>query len=275
MHRIDQIFSDLRARGQKTLMPFVTAGDPDLATTESLLGAFERAGATVCELGIPFSDPIADGPVMQASMAYALQNGIQTCDVLEMVARCRQNTTLGLVAMVSFSIVYRLGAKKFFKEAKSAGIDGLIIPDLPLEESPRISDLLGAEGLTCTMLIAPTTSADRAERIVQSCTGFVYLLARSGLTGEQKTLAADLPSHIRNIRSITDLPIVVGFGISNAQQVREVTEIADGAIVASAIMRRVGACRNEPTDQLVTQIQEFVTGLAEGLDPTGMRPTPE
>ncbi len=269
MNRINQIFERNRREGRKTLMPFLTAGDPDLDTTARLLVACQQAGAGVCELGFPFSDPIADGPVIQASMTHALAGGIRPDDVFAMVARVRARVELGLVAMVSYSIVRRLGPESLIPKAAHAGFDGLIFPDLPLEECQRsgILDIVADHGLTCSLLISPTTAPDRGLRVAAASSGFVYLLSRSGITGEQPSLPPDLPPRIRQLRHGTSLPIAVGFGISNAAQVRQVVADADAAIVGSAIMRHVDRYRQEGPDAVVEQVQRYVTDLASGLAP--------
>lgn len=279
MNRIDQIFKALRGRGGKALMPFLTAGDPDLQTTGELLPALERAGASICELGIPFSDPIADGPVIQASMTHALSQHIRTSQILEMVARQRAKVGIGIVAMVSYTIVHRHNPATFIRDAKAAGVDGFIVPDLLLEESQGLRDAVAAEGMICSFLIAPTTPIERAQRIAQASSGFVYLLSRAGITGETTALPPDLPDRVRRLRDVTDLPIAVGFGVSNADQVRQVVSVADAAIVGSAIMRRIAACRQAPAGAtsggasggtsggcgVVAEVERFVTELAGGL----------
>lgn len=266
MNRIDRIFNNLRAAGAKGLMPYVTAGDPDLETTGSLLEAAARAGACVCELGFAFSDPIADGPVIAASMSYALDRGVRPGQVLDMVAQRRDRIMdMGLVAMVSYTLVHRLGATSFISDAAAAGIDGFIFPDLPLEQSEKIRDLIAAQGLIFSMLIAPTTPLDRAEKIARASSGFVYLLARAGITGEQKEISSDLPSRIERLRDVTDLPISVGFGISDADQVRQVVRYADAAIVGSALMRRVAEYRDQGSPIIVDRIGQFFADLTQGL----------
>ncbi len=265
MNRIDRIFAGHRSRGEKALMPFLTAGDPDLETTERLLEVAQRAGASVCELGIAFSDPIADGPVIQASMAHALGGGASPGRVLEMVARVRPKLKMGLVAMVSYSIVHRLGVGAFVRDAEQAGIDGCIFPDLPIEESGEACDAVAGAGLACSFLIAPTTPTDRAAQIAGASSGFVYVLSRGGLTGEQMELPAGLGGRIEGLRSVTDLPIAVGFGVSSRDQVRRVLEVADAAIVGSAIMRRVAARRDDGQDAVVEEVVEFMSELGEGL----------
>jgi len=265
MNRIDAIFRAHRQRAEKALMPFLTAGDPDLPTTARLLGAIQQAGASICELGIAFSDPIADGPVIQASMTHALGRGVRPADVLDMVAQQRSQLQMGLVAMVSYSIVYRLGVERFLQQGCDAGLDGLILPDLLLEESEPLRRMAAQRGLVCSFLISPNTPVDRAKRIAQASSGFVYLLSRAGVTGERSELPVDLADRIETLRSVTDLPIAVGFGVGSRGQVRQVLEVADAVIVGSAIMRRVAQRREDGPDAVVEEVGGFVRELAEGL----------
>lgn len=272
MNRIDRIFRDLRAGAGadaagpgKALMPFVTAGDPDLPTTGALLPALEQAGASIVELGIPFSDPIADGPVIEASMAHALSRGVRVRDVFEQVAAVRSKVQLGLVAMVSYSIVHRMGLKRFVDEAKSAGFDGFIFPDLPLEEAGPAGEAVREAGLVMSMLIAPTTPIERARQIARASSGFIYLLSRAGITGERAELPVELPRRIARLREATELPVAVGFGISSAEQVREVVAVADAAIVGSAIVRQIAARRDQGTTVVVDAVANFTRDLATGL----------
>lgn len=265
MNRIDRIFADLKSRGGKALMPFVTAGDPDLETTAALLPAMEAAGASIVELGIPFSDPIADGPVIQDSMAYALDHGVRVRKVLEMVAAQREKLQLGIVAMVSFSIVHRFGLERFISEARDAGVDGFIFPDLSLSEAERIQQQVSAAGLIMSMLIAPTTGDERAKRIARASSGFVYVVSRAGITGESQELPPELPARLQSLRGVTDLPMTVGFGISNPQQVAQVVTVADAAIVGSAIVRRIAGLRDAGQEAIVREVGTFVSELSGGL----------
>ena len=267
MNRIDRIFQQRRAAGARALMPFLTAGDPDLGTTAGLLPAIERAGGSIIELGIPFSDPIADGPIIQASMTHALSQRVTPEQVLAMVAEARSGLAIGLVAMLSYSIVHRLGPAGFIAAAAKAGIDGLIIPDLPLEESADVRRRATAAGLTCSFLIAPTTPQERASALARASSGFVYLLARAGVTGERRRVADDLPRRVEQIRSVTALPIAVGFGIADADHVRQVVRVADAAIVGSAIMRRIARRRADGRAAVIGDVEQFVTQLAAGLAP--------
>lgn len=275
MNRIDEIFVELRKQGKRGLMPFLTAGDPDLGVTARLIEQAAEAGASVCEIGIPFSDPIADGPVIQASMTRALNGGVRVPAIFEMVRSIRDKVDLGLVAMVSYSIVNRIGDDKFISDAKAAGFDGFIFPDLPVEESSAVTDKVKNAGMICSMLIAPTTPIERAQQIARQCTGFIYLLSRAGITGERTTLPADLGRRVRKIVEVTDLPVAVGFGISNAQQVHEVVRVADAAIVGSAVMRRIehwaserggGEKSNANKDEFVRTVGAFMKELASGLE---------
>ncbi|MEX0654219.1 MAG: tryptophan synthase subunit alpha [Phycisphaeraceae bacterium] len=274
MNRIDRIFRDLRSASAgaaegaaqgKALMPFITAGDPDIATTGELLPALEQAGASVVELGIPFSDPIADGPVIEASMAHALRQGLRVHDVFEQVAAVRSKVDLGLVAMVSYSLVHRMGLDRFIDDAKSAGLDGFILPDLPLEESQPAREAVAKAGLILSMLIAPNTPIERARRIASASSGFLYVISRAGITGERAELPPELPRRIQRLREATDLPVAVGFGISSAEQVRDVVAVADAAIVGSAIVRQVAAHREQGGPAVVDAVASFTRELASGL----------
>ncbi|MHC4993575.1 MAG: tryptophan synthase subunit alpha [Planctomycetota bacterium] len=265
MNRINDIFQSLRGEGRKALMPFVTAGYPDLPTTRALLPRLQRSGAAICELGVPFSDPIADGPVIAASMTEALKEKVTPAGVFETVRAVRDELDMGLVAMVTYSIVYRMGVGRFVKEAADAGFDGFIFPDLPMEEAHAVSDAVSDAGLIASMLIAPTTPEDRAMELAKVSTGFIYLVARTGITGERAELPPELTPRIEKLKTVTDLPIAVGFGISNAEHVAAVTEVADAAIVGSALVKQITANLGESRDTLVENVGSFVDGLVGGL----------
>jgi len=244
MSRLDAIFAQIRSTGRKAIMPFVTGGYPSLDVTKRVIPELERSGASIVEIGFPFSDPIADGPVIAASMHQTLQAGVTPVMIFEMVKRVRPLTKLGLVAMVSDSIITRMGPERFVRLAADSGFDGLIVPDIDLEAARPLSGLCKANGLACTLLIAPTTKPDRIAAITQLCSGFIYLLARVGITGETAQLdAAALAERVRIVRQHSSLPIAVGFGITTAEHVRQVTQQggADAAIVGSALVRAMGA----------------------------------
>jgi tryptophan synthase alpha chain len=265
MNRIESIFGVLRAEGRKALMPFVTAGYPSLEATGAVLEQIDAAGASICEVGFPFSDPIADGPVISASMTDALGAGVTPGGVFEMVRERRERLSLGLVAMVSCSIVYRMGVSTFVEQARQAGFDGFIFPDLPLEEAGPVGDVVRDAGLSGSLLVAPTTPADRARRIAAACSGFVYIVARTGITGESEAAPVGLGERIAGLRQATDLPLAVGFGISAAEHVRAVVAQADAAIVGSALVRRITECRDQPAEQIGLSVGQFVRDLAAGL----------
>lgn len=267
MNRIDSIFADLRAARRKALMPFVCGGYPSAGVIAAVLPALEQAGASVIEVGIPFSDPIADGPVIAAAMHGALKAGATPESVFAEVASARPRVGCGLVAMCSVSIVERMGgAKGFAARAAGAGFDGLIVPDAPLEESMALRSAAADAGLTLSLLIAPTTPPDRAVRIAAACTGFVYLLARAGITGESAS-APRVAQRVAELRRATSLPIACGFGISSPEHVRAVVggpQGADAAIVGSALVRRMGEAGKAGRDSARAGA-DFARELAGGL----------
>lgn len=269
MSRIDAIFAAAKRDGGSVLMPFVTAGFPDLETTKRVLPELQQAGAGIVELGIPFSDPIADGPVIASSMHAALEHGVTPRRVFEMVKRVRPSVEgdpgLGLLAMVSQSIVARMSPERFFAGMKDAGFDGAILPDIDLEDAAEAAALAERHDLALGLLIAPTSPRQRIRLIVEHCRGFVYVLARAGITGEQQD-APDIAERVALVRSCTDLPIAVGFGISRAEHVAAVTQHADAAIVGSALVRHMGEA-----DDPVTAAAAFTRELVAGLESPGSR----
>ncbi len=274
MSRIDDIFSTLRPVGIKALMPFICGGYPRPGMLGSLLAAAESGGASIVEVGIPFSDPIADGPVIASAMHEALGAGATPASVMEEVRAVRANLGLGLVAMVSMSIVHRMsagganasgatGVGSFVAKAKECGFDGLIVPDAPLEESAQLREACKLQDVSFSMLISPTTPPERAAAIARACTGFVYVLARAGITGEQSG-APDVSQRIAQLRGVTDLPLVVGFGISTAEHVAAAVKHADAAIVGSALVRRIADAVKAKRDP-VFECKQFVQSLSLGL----------
>lgn len=262
MGRIDDILTASRTSGRGALMPFLTAGYPDLATTEEILLGLEPSWADIVELGIPFSDPIADGPVIAASMHEALVNGVQPEQVLELVGRIRDRVPQGLVAMVSHSIVERSGGARFVTRIADAGFDGLIVPDIDIDRVDQLLPTIDERDLSFSLLVAPTTTDERLERILPRCRGFIYLLARAGLTGVRSDLP-DIAPQVDRIRTHTNLPIAVGFGVSTPEHVATVVSDADAAIVGSAIVRRMGEASN-PAGAALDTIEELSAGLRPG-----------
>jgi tryptophan synthase alpha chain len=236
---IADTFAQLRAKKQLAFMPFIPAGYPDLATTEKLLPALEQAGASIIEVGIPFSDPIADGPIIQEAFTAALAKKLKLADVFATVKKARPRMSIPLVAMVSYSITYRYGLERFLATMKESGFDGLILPDVPPPEAQAVVDKVRAAGLDTILLVAPTTPPKRREEIGRLSSGFVYYLSVSGITGERNQLPADLAAGVANMKSLTDRPVCVGFGISTADHMAQLAGHADGAIVGSAVVRRM------------------------------------
>jgi len=265
-NRVVRAFAELRDAGKKTLIPFITAGYPDLAVTEALLGEIESRGVRVCELGIPFSDPIADGPTIQASYTEALAAGIDSDAIFEMVRRYRAGGgALAVVAMVSYSIVFRHGVEAYFAAAQRAGFDGFIVPDLPLGEAAATEKLTGSMGLANIMLIAPTTAPGRRGEIARHSSGFVYYISIAGITGERDKLPATTIQAVEGLREHTDTPIAVGFGISRPEMVAEVCQAADAAIVGSAIVHRIADAKDLPAGRLAAAVGQFVGELLAPL----------
>ncbi len=234
---IGGVFGELKARGQIGFMPFVPAGFPDLETTGRVIVELEKAGASVIEIGLPFSDPIADGPVIQEAFAAALSKGLKMKDVLGAVKKVRGEVSIPLVAMGSYSIVYRYGLERFIEDAKAAGIDGFILPDLPPPEAEGVVAKVRAAGLDTILLVAPTTSIERRKKIAELSSGFIYYLSVMGITGERKELPSDIVGNLKQLKEISRVPVCVGFGISTAAHMKQLSGHADGGIVGSAVVR--------------------------------------
>jgi tryptophan synthase alpha chain len=265
---IDDLFVRLRSENRKALMPFVTAGDPDVAFTAALLVELVRRGASMCEVGIPYSDPIADGPVIQASYTRALDKGVKLRDILGMLADTAPKLAAPVVTMVSYAIVYRHGVEKYCDDVRAAGMAGLIVPDLPVEESPALAAICGKRELSLIQLVTPLTPRDRALRICETSTGFVYYVSVAGITGERTKLPPELADNVAWLREQTKLPICIGFGVSQPEHVRLLAPVADGLIVGSAIVRRIADAANRPREQVVSEIGEYVASLLAAFPPS-------
>jgi tryptophan synthase alpha chain len=261
MNPIDAVFADLKARRAKAFIPFLTAGDPDIETTPALAKVLIDAGASILEIGFPYSDPIADGPVIQASYTRALERGLHLEDVFRCARRISDETggRVPLVAMVSFSLVHRRNPEAFLRSAQESGFSGAIVPDLPLEESAGLSDLGARHDFKLIHLVTPTTSPARAKQIAQRSTGFLYCVSVTGITGERSAIPAELLEQLRWLRTQTPLPLCVGFGISRPEHVRLLRDHCDGVIVGSALVRQL------ETGGSVEQLQAKLSGLARSL----------
>lgn len=259
-------FAKLRASGRPGLVSFIPAGYPDLDTTAASLLALQAGGANVIEVGIPFSDPIADGPIIQEAFAIALAHKVKVGDVFRTVASVREQMKTPMVAMLSYSIVFRYGLARFLEDARSAGFCGLIVPDLPPPEAEAICKKIWAAGLDTVLLIAPTTAPERRKQIADLSTGFVYYLSVSGITGERHQLPPDLSKNVKELRSLTDRPICVGFGIHKPQHVAQLSGVAEGAIVGSAYVRRMKDHLNEGPGRISRIIEQYTRELVGGSE---------
>ncbi|MFO0940391.1 MAG: tryptophan synthase subunit alpha [Pirellulales bacterium] len=244
MSAIDERFAQLRRDGKKAFLPFVTAGDPSLSVTAQLILALQDAGSAMVEVGIPYSDPIADGPVIQESYTRALDNGVKLAGINEMVAGLRPKLSMPLISMVSFSIIQRVGADKFLSDSMAAGFAGSIVPDLLVEEADDLRARCRAKDYSLIHLVTPTTPQDRMLRIAESSSGFIYFVSVTGITGERNELPKDLVSKVSWLRERTKLPICIGFGISKVEHVKLLAPVADGLIVGSAIVRKLAEHAN-------------------------------
>ncbi len=271
-NRIDTLFARLAADKRKALMPFLTAGDPDLGATVQALNEFTTRGAHIIEVGIPYSDPIADGPVIAASYHRALEHGIKVAQIFQTVRTLRAERSgavdqTPIVAMVSYAIIHRHGVESFLEEAATAGFDGLIVPDLPLEEATRVLEVASARNLKLIQLITPATPRERASRIAASTTGFIYYVSVVGITGERTGVPSELADSVAWLRTQTSLPICVGFGVSTPQQAQALAPICDGIIIGSAIVRRMAEAINRPRNEVVHEIGDFLAEIARVLEP--------
>lgn len=264
MSTIDTVFQDLRKKGRKAFIPFVTAGDPDLEFTAEVLRLLVARGSSICEVGVPYSDPIADGPVIQASYTRALDKNVKLAEILRMLGGLAPKLSAPVVTMVSYAIVYRHGLDAYVTEAKAAGVAGAIVPDLPVEEAGPLAQTCRREDFSLIQLITPTTPFDRALRIADKTTGFIYYVSVTGITGERDQLPQELVENVGRLREKTELPICIGFGISRPEHVRMLSPVADGLIVGSAIVRRVAEAA-KPRQQILAEIGEYVSELLAAL----------
>jgi tryptophan synthase alpha chain len=267
MNPIDTLFQNLKTSGRKAFIPFLTAGDPDLAFTAKLLPQVARAGADLIEVGFPFSDPIADGPVIQASYTRALDRGLKLDEIFATLRNVTSTPgwTTPVVGMVSYSLVYRHGPAKFIEHAKAAGLSGAIVPDLTAEEADEFAKLARDNDFKLVLLVTPTTQPRRVEKIVKLCTGFLYCVSVVGITGERDRLPETLRDYLKSLRVLTDLPLCVGFGVSKPSQARELREIADGVFVGSALVKKLEKAKSAPAET-AAEIVHVVRDLSDALN---------
>ena len=260
--RISNAFAKARAEGRTALRPFVTAGYPDMATCEAIVPALVRGGADVVEIGVPFSDPLADGTTIQRTSQLALENGTRLRDCIALVRRLRRDhgLTVPLILMGYCNPFFRYGLEACVADSAEAGVDGFIIPDLPAEESDEVAATCRAHARDLIFLVAPTSTDARLRQVAQRASGFVYCVSLTGVTGARDHLSPELPAYIGRVRATTDLPLAIGFGVSTAEHVAQVGQVADGAIVASALINHLDRF---PTAEQPAEAEAFVRGLRQ------------
>jgi tryptophan synthase alpha chain len=262
-NRIARKFRELRARGETALIPFIVAGDPDLDSTRRIVRELEARGADLIELGVPFSDPMADGPVNQRAMARGLAAGASLSAILGLVSELRAETQIPLILFGYFNPVLHYGCERFCADAAKAGVDGILIVDLPPEESRELARPAAANGIDLIYLLAPTTPIERSRKIAHAASGFLYYVSVTGVTGARAALAADLEQRVRELRGVTDLPIGVGFGISTPEQAGEVAAFADAVVVGSALSSLIEQHRESP--DAVQSVGALVGAMKEAI----------
>ena len=264
-NRIDDVFARLRERGEKALIPYVMAGDPDLATTEEWLLAAASAGADLIEIGIPFSDPLADGPVLQRAAERALAQKTTLGDVVALVRRVRAKTATPLILMTYYNLIFQYGDERLARDAAAAGVDGLIVPDLPPEEADSLASAARAAGVHLIFLVAPTTPPTRIAAIAARASGFLYYVSLTGITGSKLPPLEEIEQRVRAIKRTTRLPVAVGFGVSTPEEAARIARVADGVIVASALIKRL---QEEPDPARRSHVlTAYVTSLKQALIP--------
>lgn len=271
MNPIDELFRKLRERGRKAFMPFVTAGDPSMEATSQLIHELAGRGADLIEIGFPYSDPIADGPVIQASYTRALDRKLRLDDIFSSLRLLSASPAwaarkVPLVGMTAYSLVLRKGPEAFVREALGAGLSGLIVPDLPVDECAELSRFAAERDLKLILLVTPTTPRDRAARIAAVSTGFLYCVSVTGITGERDELPQPLLAQLAWLRQQTKLPLCVGFGISKPEHVRRLRDLADGVIVGSALVRHLETAATRALAETVQRIGEHAQSLAAALN---------
>lgn len=264
MSAIADVFQAAQAAGRMTFMPFVTAGDPDVATTREVLLGLRDAEVDLIELGFPYSDPIADGPVIQASYTRALDNGLTVDQIMDLMAGVKELGLPPVLAMVSFAIIFRFGVKEFARTARDVGFKGLIVPDLPADEAEEMSAIAQQHNLDLVQLIAPTTTAERTQQILDASSGFVYCVSVAGTTGVRNDLPEELTTQLQQLRLSTDLPLAVGFGISGPEHVARLEGVADGVIVGSAIVRRVAEA--DTAEDAAAAVRDFSANMRTAVE---------
>ena len=263
MSRISGCMKILREKNEKALVAFITAGDPDLAATREIFAVIEENGADVIELGVPFSDPLADGPVIQLASQRALKSGTSLKKIIQLVKEIRQGSDLPIILMSSFNPVFVYGEKRFVDDAVSAGVDGVILPDLPPEEAGDFASYADGKGLDMIFLVAPTSSAERVKMISEMSRGFIYYVSLTGVTGVRSALPDGLEAKVSVVKAASPLSVMIGFGVSSPDIACQAAAISDGVIVGSAIVKLIADC-NDPRERL-DRVGEFVNSVKRSM----------
>jgi len=261
-NRIDEKFADLKKRGEKAFVAYVTAGDPDLKTTQEIALALEQSGVDILEVGVPFSDPTADGPVIQEASQRALRSGATLSRILDMIEKLRETSQVPIVLFSYFNPIFSFGAEAFAKRASRAGVDGILVVDLPPEEADELKKFTDPLGIKFVYLLAPTSGEQRIRAVAGKASGFLYYISVTGVTGTQLPQADQIEADIRIIRKYTSIPVVSGFGISSADVAGSIAEKADGIVIGSAFMKIIG---DGPADNLIGRIRDFAAAVRERI----------
>lgn len=257
MNRIDKVFKKLKAQNKKAFIPYVMAGDPSLERTVEIVLMIEKCGADIVELGVPFTDPLADGPTIQRAAERALNSGVTLKKVIGLVGELRRQTQIPLVLMTYYNPVFKYGEEEFVSDAVNAGVDGVIIPDLPPDEADGLIKLSKKAGLATIFLLAPTSTGDRIRKAAKASSGFIYYVSITGTTGSKLMLDSTLKESVSNVRRISEMPVAVGFGVSAPDEAKAVSEIADGVIIGSAIVKRI--------HESPAEVEEFILRLRRAI----------
>lgn len=257
MNRITEKFKELQLKNKKAFIGYITAGDPTIEKTEEFVYALEKGGTDIVELGIPFSDPLADGPTIQAAGARALNAGVTVDKIMSLVKDIRKNTEIPLLFLVYYNTIIIYGKEKFIKACEEIGVDGLIIPDLPLEERYELEEIMDYEKLCLIPLVAPT-SKDRIKKIIEGCNGFVYCVSSLGVTGGKSNFFTDIKTYLQDVKKKSNLPIAVGFGVSTKEDIKELEGYVDGVIVGSAIVQEIQRSKGN-----IVELKKYINNLTK------------
>jgi tryptophan synthase alpha chain len=263
MSRIEKKFSELRTKGEKALICFLTAGDPSLDRTREIILGMEAAGVDCVEIGVPFSDPTADGPIIQAASQRALKNGATLADILAMIESIRKSSEIPIVLFGYYNPILSYGPERFAARAKQAGVDGILVVDLPFEEAAELRQYTDPAGIDFISLIAPTTSNERVKQIAAHATGFLYYISITGVTGTAKPQVQEVKKDVERIRKVTALPLAIGFGISTPEQAKEIAPYADGIVVGSAVVKMIA--ENSQRSDLVAVVSQYAREMKKAI----------